>query len=53
MSYIDTFDHEFVGFFGGIPVYHPLEIVPALPDDDPQDFDCSAGVRDIRKIHYA
>jgi hypothetical protein len=27
MSYIDTFDHELVGFFGGIPVYHPLEEV--------------------------
>ncbi|MBI5930744.1 MAG: hypothetical protein HY862_15650 [Chloroflexi bacterium] len=24
MSYIDTFDHELVGFFGRIPVYHPL-----------------------------
>lgn len=27
-------------FFGGIPVYHPLEIVPALPNDDPRDFVC-------------
>ena len=40
MSYIDTFDNEFVGYFGGIPVYHPLEVVPALPDDDPRDFAC-------------
>ena len=27
MSYIDTFDHELVGFFGGLPIYHPLETV--------------------------
>lgn len=40
MSYIDTFDHEFVGYFGGIPVYRPLESVPSLPDDDPRDFAC-------------
>jgi hypothetical protein len=40
VSYIDTFDNEFVGYFGGIPVYHPLEVVPALPDDDPLDFPC-------------
>jgi hypothetical protein len=40
MSYIDTFDNEFVGYFAGIPVYHPLEVVPALPDDDPRDFAC-------------
>ncbi len=39
MSYIDAFDHEFVGFFGGIPLYHPLEVVPADPDD-PRDFGC-------------
>ncbi|MFN8529444.1 MAG: hypothetical protein U0670_12600 [Anaerolineae bacterium] len=26
MSYIDTFDHEFVGFFGQLPVYHPLVV---------------------------
>jgi hypothetical protein len=43
MSYIDTFDNEFVGYFGGIPVYHPLEVVPALPDDDPGDFACGPG----------
>ncbi|MCC6507773.1 MAG: hypothetical protein IT423_01600 [Pirellulaceae bacterium] len=39
MSYIDTFDNEFVGYFGGIPVYHPLEVVPATPDC-PEDFSC-------------
>ena len=39
MSYIDTFDHEFVGYFGGLPVYHPLEVVPPTPDC-PQDFGC-------------
>lgn len=27
MSYIDTFDHELVGFFAGLPLYHPLEVV--------------------------
>jgi hypothetical protein len=27
MSYIDTFDHELVGFFAGLPLYHPLEAV--------------------------
>jgi hypothetical protein len=41
VSYIDTFDNEFVGYFGGIPVYHPLEIVPALPNEDPRNFACS------------
>jgi hypothetical protein len=40
MSYIDSFDNEFVGYFGGIPVYHPLESVPALPEGDPLDFAC-------------
>lgn len=40
VSYIDTFDNEFVGYFGGIPVYHPLEVVPALPNEDPQHFAC-------------
>jgi hypothetical protein len=40
MSYIDAVDHEFVGYFGGIPVYHPLEAVPARPADDPRDFGC-------------
>jgi len=39
VSYIDTFDNEFVGYFGGIPVYHPLEVMPTWPDD-PRDFAC-------------
>jgi hypothetical protein len=39
MSYIDTFDHEFVGFFGGLPIYHPVEVVLGVPDD-PRDFGC-------------
>ena len=25
MTYIDSFDHEFVGFFVGLPLYHPTE----------------------------
>lgn len=33
MSYIDTFDHELVGFFAGLPVYHPLETVSGTGDD--------------------
>ena len=37
MSYSDAFDHEFVGYFGGIPAYHLLEVVPADPDA-PRDF---------------
>jgi hypothetical protein len=37
LSYIDTFDNEMVGYFGGIPVYHPLEVVPALPNEDPRN----------------
>jgi len=40
VSYIDSFDHEFVGYLGGLPVYHPLEVVPAGLDD-PRDFACS------------
>lgn len=40
MSYIDTFDNEFVGYFGGLPVYHPLETVPNTPAV-PRDFGCS------------
>jgi hypothetical protein len=39
MSYSDTFDNEFIGYFGGIPVYHPLEVVPPSPDR-PEDFAC-------------
>lgn len=35
MSYIDTFDHEFLGFFGQIPLYRPLVVV----DGDLESFD--------------
>jgi hypothetical protein len=40
MSYIDTFDHELIGYFGGIPVYHPLESVEAT-NENPRDFACN------------
>lgn len=39
MSYIDTFEHEFLGFFGGLPVYHPLETISENPPDS-ADFNC-------------
>lgn len=39
MSYIDTFDNELVGFFAGIPLYHPLETVEERAHAD--DFACS------------
>jgi hypothetical protein len=39
MSYIDTFDYELIGYFGGLPVYHPLEAVPTS-DGRPEDFAC-------------
>lgn len=34
MSYIDSFDHEFVGYFGGLPLYHPLVDYVAQPGDE-------------------
>jgi hypothetical protein len=34
MSYIDTFDHELVGFFAGLPLYRPLEIVAGSGGDE-------------------
>lgn len=34
MSYIDTFDHELVGFFAGLPLYHPLEVVVGSGGDE-------------------
>ena len=40
MSYIDTFDHELVAFFAGLPLYHPLEQVSGSPDR-PDEFACS------------
>lgn len=36
MSYIDTFDHELVGFFAGLPVYHPLVV-----HEDATEFSCN------------
>src|SRR5690348_13967515 len=41
MSYIDTFDHEFVGFFVGLPLYHPTETVSAKRHAD--EFGCTTG----------
>lgn len=38
MSHIDTFDHEFIGFFGPLPVYHPLVIVEGAGGDE---FSCT------------
>jgi hypothetical protein len=40
MSYIDTIDHELVGIFAGLPVYHPLE---TLSGNEPTsgDFNCT------------
>lgn len=34
MSYIDTIDHELVGFFAGLPLYHPLEAVTGAGGDE-------------------
>jgi hypothetical protein len=34
MSYIDAFDHELVGFFAGLPLYHPLEAVTGSGGDE-------------------
>lgn len=41
MSYIDTFDHEFVGFFVGLPLYHPTETVDAATAHA-DEFGCNA-----------
>ncbi|PEN12938.1 hypothetical protein CRI94_13120 [Longibacter salinarum] len=35
MSHIDSFEHEFVGYLAGLPVYHPLEEIRG-------DFVCDA-----------
>lgn len=40
MSYIDTFSHEFVGFFAGLPIYRSL-IDHMENDDNPTYFSCS------------
>jgi hypothetical protein len=42
MSYIDTFDHELVGFFGGLPLYHPLEVVSGTSVPEPLFFNVTA-----------
>lgn len=34
MSYIDTIKHEFLGYFNGLPIYHPLENRQGNPWDD-------------------
>ena len=42
MSYIDSYKHELIGLFGGLPVYHPLEDIPG--SDNPEltgEFACS------------
>ena len=44
MSYIDSYRHEIVGQFAGLPVYHPLEDIPGSDDPDMDgDFACSTG----------
>ena len=40
MSYIDTFSHEFVGFFAGLPIYRSL-VDHTEDDDSPAYFSCS------------
>jgi hypothetical protein len=40
MSYIDTFDHEFVGFLAGLPVYKSLETI-TYHDEGSRDFPCT------------
>jgi hypothetical protein len=40
MSYIDTFDHEYIGSINGLPIYHPLEEVLS-PKWGDYDFACS------------
>lgn len=40
MSYIDTFNHEYIGVLNGLPIYHPLEIVQGDKSGG-YDFSCS------------
>ena len=40
MSYIDTIEHELVGYFNGLPIYHPLETI-ATEKWGAYDFSCS------------
>ena len=43
MSYIDSYKHEHVGVFGGLPVYHPLEDIPGSNEPDLDgEFACAA-----------
>jgi len=40
MSYIDTIDHEFLGFFAGLPLYRPLATISdAQPNS--KEFNCT------------
>ena len=42
MSHIDSYSHELVGLFGCLPVYRPLEDIPAPPEGQSQyDFGCT------------
>jgi hypothetical protein len=41
MSYIDSFDHDLVGFFGGLPIYHPTQDISGAAID-PQEFACNS-----------
>lgn len=40
MSYIDTIKHELVGYFNGLPIYHPLETIKEGKWGE-SDFSCS------------
>jgi hypothetical protein len=40
MSYIDTIDHELIGYLNGLPIYHPLESVSKGTWGE-YDFSCS------------
>ncbi len=40
MSYIDTIEHELVGYFNGLPIYHPLETIDT-EKWGAADFSCS------------
>jgi hypothetical protein len=40
MSYIDSYKHELVGLFGGLPVYRPLQEIPGSLDPNDDDFRC-------------
>ena len=40
MSYIDTIEHELVGYLNGLPIYHPLEVVET-EKWGAYDFSCS------------